>query len=76
MQDETLIVEVGDTQTGTVKGFDKRTGEELWSSACRDEAGHSGGLPIRKTIDDTAARLAFVMWQLGMRPGERAATLP
>ena len=30
------------------------------------EAGHSGGLPITKTIDDTALRLQFVMWQLGM----------
>jgi outer membrane protein assembly factor BamB len=41
---DTLIVEVGDVQSGTVKGFDKRTGKEIWSSACRDEAGHSGGL--------------------------------
>jgi prolyl oligopeptidase len=30
------------------------------------EAGHSGGLPIRKTIDDIATRLHFVMWQMGM----------
>jgi len=30
------------------------------------EAGHSGGLPITKTVDDTALRLHFVMWQLGM----------
>jgi prolyl oligopeptidase len=30
------------------------------------EAGHSGGLPITKTIDDTSLRLQFVMWQLGM----------
>ncbi len=39
-----LIVEVGDTKTGTVKGFDPRTGQELWTSECRDEAGHTGGL--------------------------------
>jgi outer membrane protein assembly factor BamB len=44
VQSGTLIIEVGDTQSGTVKGFDKRTGKELWTSACRDEAGHSGGL--------------------------------
>jgi len=30
------------------------------------EAGHSGGLPITKTIEDTTLRLQFVMWQLGM----------
>lgn len=30
------------------------------------EAGHSGGLPIRKTIEDLTTRLMFVMWQLGM----------
>ncbi len=30
------------------------------------EAGHSGGLPVAKTVDDTTLRLQFVMWQLGM----------
>lgn len=30
------------------------------------EAGHSGGLPVNKTIEDITARLTFVMWQLGM----------
>jgi prolyl oligopeptidase len=30
------------------------------------EAGHSGGLPVAKTIDDTTLRLQFVMWQMGM----------
>jgi prolyl oligopeptidase len=30
------------------------------------EAGHSGGLPVTKTIDDTTLRLQWVMWQLGM----------
>ena len=44
MRGDTLIVEVGDTQTGNVKGFSKRAGEELWSSDCSDEAGHSGGI--------------------------------
>jgi outer membrane protein assembly factor BamB len=39
-----LIVEVGDTATGSVKGFDKQTGAELWTSELHDEAGHSGGL--------------------------------
>ena len=30
------------------------------------EAGHSGGLPITKTVEDTADRLHWVMWQVGM----------
>ena len=30
------------------------------------EAGHSGGLPITKTIEDTADRLQWVMGQMGM----------
>jgi hypothetical protein len=30
------------------------------------EAGHSGGLPVTTTIDDTTLRLQYVMWQLGM----------
>ena len=30
------------------------------------EAGHSGGLPVSKTIEDITSRLSFVMWQLGM----------
>ncbi|MGD2136020.1 MAG: prolyl oligopeptidase family serine peptidase [Gemmatimonadales bacterium] len=34
------------------------------------EAGHSGGLPVTKTIEDLTTRLQFVMWQLGMLDGE------
>jgi prolyl oligopeptidase len=30
------------------------------------EAGHSGGLPVAKLVDDAATRWQFVMWQLGM----------
>lgn len=30
------------------------------------EAGHSGGLPVDKQIEDITERLTFVMWQLGM----------
>ncbi len=81
VQDETLIVEVGDTQTGTVKGFDKRTGEELWSSACRDEAGHSGGLVpldvegIPCAVVLTMRHLLLVRLDAGHK-GETLAQLP
>ncbi len=36
------------------------------------EAGHSGGMPLTKTINDQTTLLQFLMWQLGMlegRPG-------
>ncbi len=39
-----LIVEVGSTARGSVVAFDKRTGKEVWASALKDEAGHTGGL--------------------------------
>jgi prolyl oligopeptidase len=31
------------------------------------KAGHSGGRPISKTIDDTVDEMAFLFWQLGMQ---------
>jgi prolyl oligopeptidase len=37
------------------------------------EAGHSGGAPIGKTINDLTARLSFLLWQLGEQMG---ATTP
>ena len=40
------------------------------------EAGHSGGLPIRKVIQDTALRLHYVMWQLGMALETAARAVP
>jgi prolyl oligopeptidase len=40
------------------------------------EAGHSGGLPIRKVIHDTTVRLQFVMWQLGMQLETAARATP
>lgn len=33
------------------------------------EAGHSGGLPVTKTIEDTTVRLLFLTGQLGMAEG-------
>ncbi|MCA9079333.1 MAG: PQQ-binding-like beta-propeller repeat protein [Planctomycetaceae bacterium] len=48
VQDDVLIVEVG-AETGTVMGFDKRTGKELWRSAAHSPAGHTGG-PVSLTL--------------------------
>lgn len=43
---ETLVVEVGSPE-GTVMGFDKRTGRQLWTSQAKEKAGHTGGpVPI------------------------------
>jgi len=32
------------------------------------KAGHSGGLPVSKQIDDTTDTLSFLFWQLGVTP--------
>ena len=48
---EQLIVEVGGNR-GNIVGFNKRTGEERWSSQNRDEAGHTGG-PVPIVVEGT-----------------------
>ena len=40
---DVVVVETGDRSGGSIKGFDKRTGQLKWSSENRDPAGHSGG---------------------------------
>ena len=37
------------------------------------KAGHSGGKPVSKQIDDTADQLQFLFWQLGMNMGAGGA---
>jgi len=37
------------------------------------QAGHAGGRPLAKIVDDTASELAFLFWQLGMED-EKSAT--
>ena len=39
-----MVVEVGAPEHGNLIAFEKRTGKEVWASANRDPAGHSGGL--------------------------------
>ena len=36
-------------------------------------AGHAGGRPLAKVIDDTAEEMAFLFWQLGMEGGSPGA---
>jgi prolyl oligopeptidase len=31
-----------------------------------NEAGHSGGKPLTKTLDDLSLEMAFLYWQLGI----------
>ncbi|REJ88685.1 MAG: hypothetical protein DWQ34_21645 [Planctomycetota bacterium] len=59
----TIVVEAGDTKSGTVKGFNKRTGEELWTSDCRDEAGHTGG-PVPLDVDGIPCAVLLTMRNL------------
>ena len=44
-----VIVEVGDDE-GTLMGFDVRDGRRVWTSECRDPAGHTGG-PAPITVE-------------------------
>lgn len=46
---DTLIVEAGAAE-GTLIGFDKRTGREMWRSEANDPAGHNGG-PTPITVE-------------------------
>ncbi|MEX0712581.1 MAG: PQQ-binding-like beta-propeller repeat protein, partial [Pirellulales bacterium] len=48
-QGEWLIVEVGDDE-GTLMSFDKRSGVRVWTSECKDPAGHTGG-PVPITVE-------------------------
>jgi hypothetical protein len=36
-------------------------------------AGHAGGRPLAKVIDDTAGEMAFLFWQLGMEGDAKTA---
>jgi len=49
VQGDQLIVEVGGPE-GNLVAFDKRSGNELWKSENRDEAGHTGG-PVPIVVD-------------------------
>lgn len=45
----TLIVEVG-AKSGTLIGFDKRSGKTLWQSEAKSSAGHTGG-PVPMLVE-------------------------
>jgi hypothetical protein len=59
----TLLVEVGDTKAGTLKGFNKLTGKLLWSSKVKDEAGHSAG-PVPIMVERTPCVALLTMRNL------------
>jgi len=44
-----LLVEVG-SRAGNLVAFDKKSGRQVWSSECKDEAGHTGG-PVPMNVD-------------------------
>lgn len=57
-----LLVEVG-SPAGTVVAFDKRNGKQLWSSECRDEAGHTAG-PTPLVVDGEPALVVLTLRNL------------
>lgn len=78
---DTVVVEVGDTRNGTLKGFDKLTGKLRWSSQAKDEAGHSGG-PVPITVEGVPCAALLTMRNLvvvrldGEHAGETVAEYP
>jgi outer membrane protein assembly factor BamB len=76
-----VIVEVGSPARGTLIAFDQKTGKEVWASALKDEAGHTGG-PAPITVEGvpclavvTLRNLAVVRLDAG-HAGETVATFP
>jgi len=75
---EQLIVEVGGRK-GNLVAFDKRTGDELWTSENRDEAGHTGG-PTPITVAGRACVAVLTLRNLvvteieGRNAGKTVAT--
>ena len=57
-----LIVEVGGP-SGTVRAFDKRTGESIWASEYKDFAGHSGS-PVTMTVGGVPCLIVFAHAEL------------
>ena len=59
---EALVVEAGSPQ-GTLIALDRRTGERLWASECRDSAGHTGGM-VPLTVEDIACVAVLTLHRL------------
>jgi outer membrane protein assembly factor BamB len=75
-----LIVEVGGKR-GNLVAFDPRSGRELWVSANRDEAGHTGGpVPIgvqgKRCVAVLTLRNLVVTRIDGDQPGQTVAVYP
>jgi outer membrane protein assembly factor BamB len=60
--DDWLLVEVG-SAAGTVVAFDKRTGQQVWTSEYRGEAGHSGA-PVLMTVENVPCLAVFTLHRL------------
>jgi outer membrane protein assembly factor BamB len=75
-----LLIEVGAPE-GTVMAFDKRSGKRLWTSACKDPAGHTGG-PALITVQGLPCLAVVTLRQLVIvhldegRAGQTLAAYP
>ncbi len=56
------IVEVGDDE-GTLMAFDKHSGERVWASECKDEAGHTAS-PVLMTVENVPCALVLTLRNL------------
>jgi outer membrane protein assembly factor BamB len=71
-----LIVEVG-APSGSVRAFDKRTGDSIWASEYDNFAGHCGS-PVVASIEGKSCLLVFAQFELvamSLSPGAEGKTL-
>ena len=52
-----LVMEVGDNE-GTLMAFNKKTGKRVWTSACKEPAGHNAG-PVPMTVQRVPCVASF-----------------
>lgn len=78
---DSLLVEAGSTETGTVAAFDKRSGKLQWTSALKDPGGHAGGmLPLK--VEGKSALTVFTSLNVALisldaaNPGATLALRP
>jgi len=77
---DVLVVEVG-APAGSLVGFDKRTGKQVWMSQVKDPPGHSGG-PTPMTVDGVPCVVVLTLHRLlvvrtdGEQAGQTVAEYP
>lgn len=64
IQENLLIMEVGDDE-GTLMAFNKRDGRRVWTSSCREPAGHNGG-PVPLSVQGVPCIASLALRKLAV----------